>query len=240
MRYGLLIILSCLNLVNYAQNFININDSSVTTEYNDGKLWAYRHINNYIVGLTCYETKDNYGKYYQFMIFISNLNTKNVIFEPNEVTSHLVNKNNDTIPIQVYTNEEFQKKIKRSQNWALVLYAFSAGLNAGSAGYSTSYSSTYSPNGYAYTTMTTHYNANAAHQANTAANTQITTLSKLMEDYRVSKEQGYLKKTTIHPNESIIGYINIKRKKGNNLIINIPIDEYIYLFEWDVNKKKKQ
>ena len=72
-----------------------------------------------------------------------------------------------------------------------------------------------------------------------ATNTQIITLGKLMENDRTTKEQGYLKKTTIHPNESIIGYMNIKRKKGSNLIINIPTNGSIHSFEWDVNKKKK-
>ena len=117
---------------------------------------------------------------------------------------------------------------------------FSAGLNAGSAGYSTSYSTTYSPNGYAYTTMTTHYNPNAAYQANLVANAQIATYGKLMADERVTKEQGYLKKNTIHPNEGIVGYMNIKRKKGNILTINIPINGNVYSFELDVNKKNNK
>lgn len=38
--------------------------------------------------------------------------------------------------------------------------------------------------------------------------------------------------------EAIIGYMNIKRKKGKILIVNIPIGDYIYTFKWDVNRKK--
>jgi len=161
-----------------------------------------------------------------------------VTFDPDEVNASLIDKNGDSISLQVYTNEDFQKKVKRTQNWAMALYSFSAGLNAGSAGYSTSYSTTYSPNGYAYTTTTTHYNPTAAYQANIAANAQISTLRKMMADERAIKEQGYLKKTTIHPNEGIVGNMNIKRKKGYNLIINIPLDGCVYSFEWNVNKKK--
>lgn len=64
MRYVLVLILSCFSIIGYAQNFvISDNDSTITTEYNDGKLWAYKHMNGYIVGLTCYEAKDDYGKY---------------------------------------------------------------------------------------------------------------------------------------------------------------------------------
>lgn len=241
MRYVLVLILSCFSIIGYAQNFvISDNDSTITTEYNDGKLWAYRYLNGYVVGLTCYEAKDDYGKYYQMQIYISNQNSQSVTFDPNEVNAHLINKKGDTISLEVYTNEEFQKKVKRTQNWAMALYGFSAGLNAGSAGYSTSYSTTYSPNGYAYTTMTTHYNPNAAYQANLVANAQIATYGKMMADERVTKEQGYLKKNTIHPNEGIVGYMNIKRKKGHFLTINIPINGCMYSFELDVNKKNNK
>lgn len=236
MRYVLVLILSCFSIIGYAQNFvISDNDSTITTEYNDGKLWAYRYINGYVVGLTCYETKDNYGKYYQMQIYINNQNTQSVTFDPNEVNAYLINKKGKTISLEVYTNEEFQKKVKRIQNLAMTLYS----SNARSAGHSTSYSTTFSPNGKTYTTMTTHYNPNAAYQAKLAANAQIATYGKLMADERVTIEQGYLKKNTIHPNEDIVGYMNIKRKKGCNLIINVPLEGYVYTFEWDVEKKKK-
>ncbi len=249
MKYVLLIILSWLSINATAQKFlIHENDSTVFTEYNDGKLWAYKHIDDYVVGLTCYEYKDDYGKYYQMMIFIKNMSSKNITFDPDEINSFLVKKNNDTIPLQVYTNDEFQKKIKRKQNWVLALNALAAGFNSASAGYSTSYhttySTSYSPNGAPYTKITTHtttnYNPTVAHQSNIATTAQLTTLSKLMNDERATKEQGYLKITTIHPNEGIIGYMNIKRKKGNILIINIPINGNTYSFEWSVNKKKNK
>ncbi len=238
MKYALALILSCITLISYAQDLVTSeNDPTVTTEYHDGKLWAYRHINDCIVGLTCYEYKD-YGKHYQIRIQINNLSFQNVTFDPDEVTASLIDKNGDSIILEVYTNDEFQKKVNRSQSWAMALYGFSAGFNAGSAGYSTSYSTTNSSNGYAYTTVTTTYNPNAAYQANIAANAQIFALGKTMAEERAMKEQGYLKKTTIHPNEGIVGYMNIKRKKGDNLIVNIPLNGCVYSFEWNVNKKK--
>ena len=87
--------------------------------------------------------------------------------------------------------------------------------------------------------MPINYTPNAAYQANLVANALIATYGKMMADERVTKEQGYLKKNTIHPNEGIIGYMNIKRKKGHILTINISISGYIYPFELDVNKNNK-
>lgn len=220
-----------------AQTFIYPQNDSIMTEYNDGKFWVYLDKNDIVVGLSCFEEKDNYGKYYHLDIFIKNLSERPIIFRPDSVYSNLLTKKDDTLKLEVYTNEEYQKKIKRSQTWVMALYGISAGINTGTAGYSTSYSTTYSPKGYTYTTITNHYDANAAYQANVASINQILTLGQMMDNDRTMREQGYLKTTTIYPDEAIIGFMNIKRKKGKVLTVNIPIDNYIYTFDWDVNRK---
>ena len=237
MKYIVSLIISCFTFVSYAQNFVlDTNDTSVTTEYNDGKLWAYRHSDNYIVGLTCYEQNDDYGKYYQIQIHIHNLSSESTTFNPEDINASLINKKGESTALEVFTNEEFQKKIQRMQGLTMALYGFAAGVNAGSAAYSTSFSTTISPNGNFYTT-TNHYNPEAAYQANLATNLQIANMGKIMTNERITKEQGYLKKTTIHPHFGIRGYMNIKRKKGNKLTVNIPIGSSIFSFEWDVNNK---
>lgn len=60
-----------------------------------------------------------------------------------------------------------------------------------------------------------------------------------MADDRNTKSQGYLRITTIHPNEGIIGYMNVKRKNGLLMTVNIPVGGQVYSFDWDVTKKKK-
>ena len=222
-----------------AQTFIKLeSDTTAITEYVNGRLWAYRYIGNFVVGMTNYEEKDDYGKYYQIHIYINNLGKKSVTFNPEEVTSSLVTKKGDTIDLVVYSHEQFMKKVKRTQAWAMALTSFSTGLNAGMAGYSTTYTTAYGANGTPYTQISTHYNASAASAANMSAQAQIVTLGKMMEEDKKAKEQGYLKINTIHPNEAIIGYMNIKRKRGTTMTINIPINGQVYSFDWDVTKKK--
>ena len=238
MKFIYIIILALFSIMCNAQIFMYPENDSILTEYNDGKMWAYQNKNNFVVGVTCFEEKDDYGKYYQLNIFIKNLSNSPITFQPDSIYSNLLTKKNDTIQLEVYTNDEYQKKIKRSQAWAMALYGISAGLNAGTAGYSTSYSTSYSPNGFAYTTITQHYDANAAYQANIASTNQILTLGHMMENNRTIREQGYLKTTTVYPGEAIVGYMNIKRKKGKLLTVSIPIKDYIYSFSWDVKKKK--
>jgi len=168
MRKNLIALLLVVTLSLNAQDFVAAeNDTTVLTEYNDGRLWAYRQIGDFVVGMTNYEGKDDYGRYYQ-----------------------------------------------------------------------TTYTTTYGVNHVPYTQVHTTYNYAAASAANMAATTQMMTLSKLMADDRNTKSQGYLRITTIHPNEGIIGYMNIKRKKGQMMTVNIPVGGQIYSFDWDVTKKK--
>lgn len=238
MKYTYTAILLLLSVICKAQTFINPKNDSILTEYNDGKFWAYLNKNNLVVGLSCHEEKDDYGKYYQLNIFMKNLGKTPITFHPDSVYAYLLTAKDNTLKLEVYTNEEYQKKIKRSQAWAMALYGISAGLNTGTAGYSTSYSTSYTPNGYAYTTITQHYDANAAYQANMASTTQMLTLGQMMSNDRIIREKGYLKTTTIHPDEAIVGYMNIKRKKGKLLTIYLPVGGYIYTFDWNVAKKK--
>lgn len=147
--------------------------------------------------------------------------------------------NSTTETLRVYSNEAFQKKIKRQQAWASALYGLSAGLNAGMAGYQTSYVTTRSYNGYTYTQPVTTYNSTAAYQANMAATTQLMVLSKQMEQDKKIREEGYLKKTTIHSSEGIFGYMNVEREKGTVMRVVIPVNGENYGFHWDVANKKK-
>ena len=66
MRRFYIMFFLCLTSSIRAQTFIKAdNDTTVMSEYNDGRIWAYRQIGDFVVGLTSYEEKDDYGKYYQ-------------------------------------------------------------------------------------------------------------------------------------------------------------------------------
>ncbi len=238
-KIAFVVFLLCISLPMNAQEIVvDENDSTVMTEYHDGRLWAYRKIGNFVVGMTNFEEKDDYGRYYQIAIFIKNLSENPVTFDPAEVTSYYYNPSGRRVAMQVYTYEEYMKKVKTAQAWSMALYGFAAGMNAGAAGYQTTYTTTYGAGGMPYTQVSTTYNYAAASAANMSATAQIMSLSKMMDDDRNTKSQGYLKKTTIHPNEGILGYMNIKRKKGSSMTVYIPVDVNTYSFVWDITKRK--
>ena len=242
-KYAVLFIFIILPFVANAQTFtIANNDTTVWTEYYEGRIWAYRKIDNFVVGMTNYKEKDDYGRYYQIAIFIKNLGETSVTFAPEKVTSTLYikrnNKHRTACRLEVYTYEQYMKKVKKSQAWSMAILGASAGLNAGLAGYQTTYTTSYIPGGMPYTQVHNTYNYAAASAANMAATTQMITLGKLMENDLTVKSQGYLKKNTIYPDEVIVGYMNIKQKKGHTMIVNIPINGRTFSFEWDLTRKK--
>ena len=49
-------------------------------------------------------------KYYHLDIFIKNLSETPIVFQPDSVHSNLLTKKDDTLKLEAYTNEEYQKK----------------------------------------------------------------------------------------------------------------------------------
>lgn len=100
----------------WAQKFISENDTISFVEYHDGKQWVYRNIDSITVGMANEEIKDDYGKYYQVGLFISNNQDSTLTFNPEEVFADLLSNKGDTISLEVYTNEKFQEKIKKKSS----------------------------------------------------------------------------------------------------------------------------
>ena len=238
----------------------NPDINEIKLEYRDGIAWMYYNKNGITIGLTNNMIKD-YGKYFQIPIIIANNSILPIEFNPNNITATLINKKGKELTLKVYSVAEYMKKVRQSQNWAIALTAIGEGLAASSAGYSssttnTSYSgysssygsaSAYGSGGYARgsysgnssyygssSSRTTSYNGAAAYQAQVIASNRVAAYNNALLSERATKNEGYLKRTTIHPGETISGYVNIERKKGISMTINIDINGVIYTFPWDI------
>lgn len=237
----------------------SLNEKEV--EYKDGEAWPYYNKNGIMIGMTNNEVRD-YGKYFQIPIIIANNSMYPIEFEPNNITASLIDKKGNERILKVYSAAEYMKKVRRSQNWAMALNGLAEGLAAANAGYSSSttnssysgYSSSYGSasaygsGGYAYgnysgnssyygrsSSTTTSYNGAAAYQAQVIASNRIAAYDNALLSERAAKNEGYLKRTTIYPGETISGYINIERKKGVSMTINVDINGAIYTFPWNIN-----
>lgn len=184
------------------------NDSTFVSEFRDGRPWAVIAKNGFIVGLGNKVVKDDYGKYYQLTIMIQNISGSDYTFIPDSIHSSLTNKRGEVVPLKVYSNEEFQKKIKRDQFWSSAFTGLSMGLNSS--------------------------------QSSMPMYIQLDVMDKQMELDRKIREEGYLKKNTIHYGEGIIGFMNVKRIKGKTMQVVIPVNGIDYIFDWNVEKLKKK
>lgn len=61
-----------------------------------------------------------------------------------------------------------------------------------------------------------------------------------MSDDKKTISQGYLKLTTVHPEEGIIGYMNIKHRKGVRMTVNIPIEGQIFFIRLGYSEEEKE
>lgn len=234
-------------------------------EYQRGEAWPYYNKNGIMLGMTNNQVRD-YGKWYQISIVVSNNSLFPIDFDPAEITAVLIDKNGEDKELRVYSANDYMKKVRRSQRWAMALASFSEGMASASAGYSSSttrttyngYSSSYGSasaygtGGYARGTYngtstyhgssistTTSYNGLAAYQARVIASNRMADYQDALLSERQAKDAGYLKLTTVNPGEAISGYVNVERKKGETLYVYVKINGAVYTFPWNVSKISK-
>lgn len=109
--------------------------------------------------------------------------------------------------------------------------AFGSGGYAHASGYGSSVFSGSSET----VTSTTSYNGFAAFQAGIIASNQIASMRDAMWQERNQRYEGYLKRSTIRPGETVSGYLNIMREKGESLKLIVSLYGAEYEFDWDLN-----
>ena len=201
-----------------------------------------------------------YGKYYNVDLLLQNASGKSVLFTLDNVEAEgyilAADTIKKTIPLQVFTAYEYDKKVKNRQAWNNFFVALGESLAAENAGYSTS-STTYSGSahtygsataygsgGYAsahgssYTTVhgrsqTSTYDGAAAYWAQQQAQVNYSAFADSQSQLREQLNAGYVKSNTIKDGVDYYGYFNIKyNKKIDHLKIRFRIDgeDFVFLF----------
>ena len=132
------------------ENKLNFSfDELYTNEFiYNGRMIKELGYGGILVSTSLREVRRNDGKYYIFDISISN-NSKEILnFTTDNINAIIYAKNGKSINIKGLTRKEYMKIKKRRQNLREGLLAFSAGLNAASAGYSSSETNTYGSASY--------------------------------------------------------------------------------------------
>lgn len=214
------------------------------SEIIDGLSWQFYYKNSLVVAMTCANVND-YGRWHRIDVMISNNGVIPIEFDPTEDLTALSIRDGMKTELHVWSLEEYMEKVERSQAWASALYGLVEGLAVGTAGYSSSTTTSYTSGSvYSYQTggydfysgisnsYTTTYNPGVAYQARVASQQRIDNYSNALKKEREIKRLGYLEKCEIQPNETISGYIYVKRIRGDRVYFHIKLEGASYLFEW--------
>lgn len=202
-----------------------------------------------------------YGKYYTVNMDLQNFSGKSILFTLNNVSAegYIVQEGKPvkTIPLEVLSSYEYDKKVARKQAWNNFWVALGEGMAASNAGYSAS-STTYAGNshtsayghaygyagntygyanayGSAYTTTygrsnTVSYNGAAAYAAQQQANANVQAYASGQYEIRQQLNEGYVKNNTIQNKVEYSGFFNIKYKKIDHIKVEFLIDGISFPF----------
>jgi len=221
------------------------------TEYKDGTPWQFYTKNGLMVALTSTPTKD-YGKWHKADIVISNNSMVPIEFNPEDIVALSIDKYDKESNLIVWSCEDYMRKVRRAQTWEAVAVGLSEGLANMNAGYSTSttyqsgqvnsygsnsaYGTYYGSSSYSGVSYTTNYDAAAAYQARALSANRMADFDNAQWNDRQVRQEGYLKKNTIYPGETISGYVHIKRIPWSSVCITVKINDADYIFDWVYDK----
>lgn len=250
-------------------NFIDIHDfisESPLKEfgyyYQEGNVVHYYNHKGLSVIVKLFYSTD-YGKYYQAHLLVQNLTGRDVLLNPDEITSQMLIKKKIKDG-KVLSYNEYMKKVSRSQMWSSIGVALGESFGSMNAGYSSSttntnaqvYSNSFgfasgyvnssygSAYGSAYgasssstsisgSSTTTSYDGMNAYLAQQNARSNVANYENQQQQIKQSLSDGYLKINTIPNQTEYVGYINISHKKAQQFSLNIPINGSIYQFLWN-------
>ena len=212
--------------------------------------------------LTMYiQAVKQYGKYFTVNMDLQNFSGKSILFALNRVSAEgYVVKDGQiskTIPLEILSSYEYDKKVANKQAWSNFWVALGEGMAANNAGYSSS-TTTYNGNshtsayasaygyagntygyanayGSAYTTTygkahTVSYNGAAAYAAQQNARANVERHAAGQYEIRQQLNEGYVKNNTIQNQVEYSGFFNIKYKKIDHIKVEFVIDGITFPF----------
>ena len=212
--------------------------------------------------LTMYiQAVKQYGKCFTVNMDLQNFSGKSILFALNRVSAEgYVVKDGQiskTIPLEILSSYEYDKKVANKQAWSNFWVALGEGMAANNAGYSSStttyngsshtsaYASAYgyagntygyaNAYGSAYTTTygkahTESYNGAAAYAAQQNARANVERHAAGQYEIRQQLNEGYVKNNTIQNQVEYSGFFNIKYKKIDHIKVEFVIDGITFPF----------
>ena len=241
---------------------VSLNDKKV--EYRNGQAWPYYEKNGIVIAMTNNTVKSYGKYFQISIVIMNGSNSSIEFNPDLITAGLFDKKGQGRRIRVLSSNEYMRKvKRKQNWDMAMVglsegLAAAGAGYSSSTTTSSTNYSGNINSSGRAYasgsggyaygsyrgstnysgnsstTSRTTSYNGAEAYRAQVIASERMNNYNNSLLQDRYMREEGYLKRTTIYPGETIVGYINIERKRGVSMSILVDIGGIKYEFPWNV------
>ena len=241
---------------------VSLNDKKV--EYRNGQAWPYYEKNGIFIAMTNSTVKNYGKYFQISIVITNGSNSSIEFNPDLITAGLFDKKGQSKRIRVLSSNEYMRKvKRSQNWNMAMVglsegLAAAGAGYSSSTTTSNTNYSGNINSSGRAYASgsggyaygsyhgntnysgnsktnsRTTSYNGAEAYRAQVIASERMNNYNNSLLQDRYTREEGYLRRTTIYPGETIIGYINIERIRGVSMSILVDIGGVKYEFPWNV------
>jgi hypothetical protein len=176
-------------------------------------------------------------------VFCQNLSKERAInFIPESIKVIGYRTTGRKFTFKTYSAEEYLKKLRTKQTWALMALALSGAMQSYNAGKSTTYTSGTFSGTYgtgSFTAYSTTYDYNKQAEFNQKNNERLIQVSQQMELLNRATEKGLLKANTLFPGQYVAGNVMIKISSLylNRILIEIPAGGDIHRFFYVPEKR---
>lgn len=208
--------------------FATPSTNDMKMEYKNGVAWPYYNLNGQVLGVSemIDDINDNYRKY---SVFLSNNSMENIDIDPAYISIFFVKKGEsrmaevmpyDKYMKEVYKNEKHDAK-RIAKNKAVVKKQSQNNLN----------------NALGATMFSDADNTTNDFQQRMIKKTTLDGNLPVLADNQAT-DMGYLQRTTVHPGETVYGFLLTDNKKMDELRVDILVNGIKYQYSWDLSKKK--
>ncbi|MCD8289428.1 MAG: hypothetical protein LUC26_05905 [Prevotella sp.] len=237
---------SMISLTDGKPIYENPSPSDVQVEYIDDLPWITYNKNGVSIGMNL----SNKDYYRQVSIIIANNSMFPIDIGSDNISGIYTSPKGKEKALRIRSFTEYSQKLQQDNAWNKFFAGIGEYLSTKNVGTSVSQTTsayggttgsgrTYSG---ATASVTTSYDATAAYQARITASNRMTAYGEALDADRKVREEGYLKRTTLHPGETIIGYVVTAFWTNNGAAgiyaVDVDINGVIYPFRWEIRYEK--
>lgn len=209
--------------------YVKPSPDELKTEYKNGAAWHYYHKNGIILGVSQI-VDDAIGSYREFQFFLSNNSMNNTDIDPATITAYMEKKDGERKTFEFMSAEDYYEKIyKRKKKNAKKAVKNKAVVEKEKQNYL---------NGnLGATVFDENMNTLTVFQNRMIQKQELVESTHVMADNK-AEDVEYLRRTTVHPGESVFSYLLTDNKKADFLHLDVTVGGILYPYIWDLRKKK--